>query len=138
MTEIKQIFRETEQFLEQEIEVAGWVRNIRASKKFGFIELNDGTFFQNLQIVFEEDLPNFDEVCKLGISTALVVTGKLVASPGSGQAFELKASEILVEGSCPSEYPLQKKRHSFEYLRTIAHLRPRTNTFSAVFLLQTT
>ena len=136
MTEIKQIFRETEQFLEREIEVAGWVRNIRASKKFGFIELNDGTFFQNLQIVFEEDLPNFDEVCKLGISTALVVTGKLVASPGSGQAFELKASEILVEGSCPSEYPLQKKRHSFEYLRTIAHLRPRTNTFSAVFRLR--
>ena len=136
MTEIKQIFRETEQFLEREIEVAGWIRNIRASKKFGFIELNDGTFFQNLQIVFEEDLPNFDEVCKLGISTALVVTGKLVASPGSGQAFELKASEILVEGSCPSEYPLQKKRHSFEYLRTIAHLRPRTNTFSAVFRLR--
>mgnify|MGYP002513219687 CR=1 FL=1 len=109
MTEIKQIFRETEQFLEREIEVAGWVRNIRASKKFGFIELNDGTFFQNLQIVFEEDLPNFDEVCKLGISTALVVTGKLVASPGSGQAFELKASEILV---LMLQYDLQSDKFS--------------------------
>ena len=136
MVEIKQVFREPEQFMNQEIEVAGWVRNIRASKKFGFIELNDGTFFQNLQIVFEDDLQNFDEVCKLGISTAIIVTGKLVASPGSGQAFELKAAEILVEGSCPSDYPLQKKRHSFEYLRTIAHLRPRTNTFSAVFRLR--
>ena len=136
MIELKQIFRAPEQYLEQEIEVAGWVRNIRASKKFGFIELNDGSFFQNLQIVFEEDLPNFEDVCRLGISTALVVTGKLVASPGSGQAFELKAAEIGVEGSCPPDYPLQKKRHSFEYLRTIAHLRPRTNTFSAVFRLR--
>ena len=136
MTELKQIFRAPEKYLDQELEVAGWVRNIRASKKFGFIELNDGSFFQNLQIVFEEELPNFEEICKLGISTALVVTGRLVASPGSGQAFELKAKEIVVEGSCPSDYPLQKKRHTFEYLRTIAHLRPRTNTFSAVFRLR--
>ena len=103
MTELKQIFRAPEKYLDQELEVAGWVRNIRASKKFGFIELNDGSFFQNLQIVFEEELPNFEEVCKLGISTALVVTGRLVASPGSGQAFELKAKEIVVEGSCPSD-----------------------------------
>ena len=136
MTEIKQIFRTPDQYLDQEIEVAGWVRNIRASKKFGFIELNDGSFFQNLQIVFEEDLPNFDELCKSGISTALVVQGVLVASPGAGQSFELKAKQIIVEGTCPSYYPLQKKRHSFEYLRTIAHLRPRTNTFSAVFRLR--
>jgi asparaginyl-tRNA synthetase len=136
MTEIKQIFRVPEQYLEQQVEVAGWVRNLRVSKKFGFIELNDGSFFQNLQVVFEEDLPNFAEVCKLGISTALVITGTLVASPGNGQAFELRATEILLEGACPSDYPLQKKRHSFEYLRTIAHLRPRTNTFSAVFRLR--
>lgn len=136
MTEIKQIFRTPDQYLDQEIEVAGWVRNIRASKKFGFIELNDGSFFQNLQIVFEDDLPNFDELCKSGISTALVVQGVLVASPGAGQSFELKAKQITVEGTCPSDYPLQKKRHSFEYLRTIAHLRPRTNTFSAVFRLR--
>lgn len=136
MTEIKQIFRTPEQFLEQELEVAGWVRNIRVSKKFGFIELNDGSFFQNLQIVFEEDLGNFEEIAKLGVGTAVIVQGRLTASPGSGQAFELKAMEIAVEGSCPSDYPLQKKRHSFEYLRTIAHLRPRTNTFSAVFRLR--
>lgn len=136
MLEIKQIFRTPEAYLEQEVTVAGWVRNIRASKKFGFIELNDGSFFQNLQIVFEEDLPNFSDLCKLGISTALVVKGILVASPGSGQSFELKAAEITVEGACPADYPLQKKRHSFEYLRTIAHLRPRTNTFSAVFRLR--
>ena len=136
MTEIKQIFRTPEQFLEQELEVAGWVRNIRVSKKFGFIELNDGSFFQNLQIVFEEELGNFEEIAKLGVGTAVIVQGRLTASPGSGQAFELKAMEIAVEGSCPSDYPLQKKRHSFEYLRTIAHLRPRTNTFSAVFRLR--
>ena len=136
MTELKQIFRTPEQFLEQEIEVAGWVRSIRVSKKFGFIELNDGSFFQNLQIVFEEDLGNFEEIAKLGVGTAVIVQGRLTASPGSGQAFELKAMEIAVEGSCPSDYPLQKKRHSFEYLRTIAHLRPRTNTFSAVFRLR--
>ena len=136
MTEIKQIFRTPEQFLEQKLEVAGWVRNIRVSKKFGFIELNDGSFFQNLQIVFEEDLGNFEEIAKLGVGTAVIVQGRLTASPGSGQAFELKAMEIAVEGSCPSDYPLQKKRHSFEYLRTIAHLRPRTNTFSAVFRLR--
>ena len=136
MTELKQIFRTPEQFLEQEIEVAGWVRSIRVSKKFGFIELNDGSFFQNLQIVFEEDLGNFEEIAKLGVGTALIVQGRLTASPGSGQAFELKAIEMAVEGSCPSDYPLQKKRHSFEYLRTIAHLRPRTNTFSAVFRLR--
>ena len=136
MTELKQIFRTPEQFLEQEIEVAGWVRSIRVSKKFGFIELNDGSFFQNLQIVFEDDLDSVEEIAKLGVGTALIVQGRLTASPGSGQAFELKAIEIAVEGSCPSDYPLQKKRHSFEYLRTIAHLRPRTNTFSAVFRLR--
>ena len=136
MTEIKQIFRTPEQFLEQELEVEGWVRNIRVSKKFCFIELNDGSFFQNLQNVFEEDLGNFEEIAKLGVGTAVIVQGRLTASPGSGKAFELKAMEIAVEGSCPSDYPLQKKRHSFEYLRTIAHLRPRTNTFSAVFRLR--
>lgn len=136
MTEIKQIFRTPEQYLNREIEVAGWVRNIRVSKKFGFIALNDGSFFQNLQIVFEDDLGNFDTLCKVGLSTALLVQGTLVASPGAEQAFELKAKQITVEGTCPPEYPLQKKRHSFEYLRTIAHLRPRTNTFSAVFRLR--
>lgn len=136
MIEMKQIFRMPDSYLGQEIEVNGWVRTIRASKNFGFIELNDGSFFQNLQVVFEEGLENFAELCKLGISTSLHVQGTLVASPGAGQSFELKAAEIIIEGNCPADYPLQKKRHSFEYLRTIAHLRPRTNTFSAVFRLR--
>ena len=134
--EIKQILRMPEDFIGKQVTVAGWIRNIRVSKQFGFIELNDGSFFQNLQIVFEDKLNNFEEIGKLGISTALYVTGTIVASPGAGQKVELQAKEILVEGSCPSDYPLQKKRHSFEYLRTIAHLRPRTNTFSAVFRLR--
>ncbi|MGI6225354.1 MAG: asparagine--tRNA ligase [Peptococcales bacterium] len=130
---IKEIYRETDKFMEKKIVISGWIRTIRSSKAFGFIELNDGTFFKNLQIVFEEGLPNFQEIAKLNISTAVTVEGTLVESPGSNQAFELKAEKIDVEGPCSSDYPLQKKRHSFEYLRTIAHLRPRTNTFSAVF-----
>jgi asparaginyl-tRNA synthetase len=135
-TEIRQIMREPEAYIGKRVELAGWIRNIRVSKQFGFIELNDGSFFQNLQIVFEDKLDNFEEVGKLGISTASYVAGTIVASPGAGQKVELQAEEIVVEGSCPSDYPLQKKRHTFEYLRTIAHLRPRTNTFSAVFRLR--
>ena len=135
-TEIRQIMREPEAYIGKRVELAGWIRNIRVSKQFGFIELNDGSFFQNLQIVFEDKLDNYEEVGKLGISTALYVAGTIVASPGAGQKVELQAEEIVVEGSCPSDYPLQKKRHTFEYLRTIAHLRPRTNTFSAVFRLR--
>ena len=138
MLEIKQLLREPEKYIGQHVELAGWIRNIRVSKQFGFIELNDGSFFQSLQIVFEDRLNNFDEIAKLGISTAIYVTGILVASPAAGQKVELQAEEIVVEGSCPSDYPLQKKRHTFEYLRTIAHLRPRTNTFSAVFRLRST
>ena len=135
-TEIRQIMRNPDMFIGQQVELAGWVRNIRVSKQFGFIELNDGSFFQNLQVVFEDSLDNFEDVSKLGISTALYVAGTIVASPGAGQKVELKAEQVVVEGSCPSDYPLQKKRHTFEYLRTIAHLRPRTNTFSAVFRLR--
>ena len=135
-TEIRQIMRNPDMFIGQQVELAGWIRNIRVSKQFGFIELNDGSFFQNLQVVFEDSLDNFEDVSKLGISTALYVVGTIVASPGAGQKVELKAEEVVVEGSCPSDYPLQKKRHTFEYLRTIAHLRPRTNTFSAVFRLR--
>ena len=135
-TEIRQIMRNPDMFIGQQVELAGWIRNIRVSKQFGFIELNDGSFFQNLQVVFEDSLDNFEDVSKLGISTALYVAGTIVASPGAGQKVELKAEQVVVEGSCPSDYPLQKKRHTFEYLRTIAHLRPRTNTFSAVFRLR--
>lgn len=131
---IRGIFRNPEAFIRQTVTLNGWIRTIRDSKAFGFIELNDGSFFKNLQIVFEEEkLDNFKEVTRLGVGTALRVTGMLVETPGAKQPFELKADSIQVEGTCPPEYPLQKKRHSFEFLRTIAHLRPRTNTFSAVF-----
>ncbi|AHF08304.1 asparagine--tRNA ligase [Desulfitobacterium metallireducens] len=132
-TLIKDIYRNSALYLNQEIEVSGWVRTLRASKAFGFIELNDGTFFKNIQVVFEEGLENYAEITKLTTGTSLIVKGILAESPGAKQPFELKAQTIVVEGECASDYPLQKKRHSFEYLRTIAHLRPRTNTFAAVF-----
>ena len=133
-TVIKSIFRGADQFSAKEITVSGWVRTIRASKNFGFIELNDGSFFKNLQVVMEDALlPNYHEISKLNVGSAITVTGTLVITEGAKQPFELKASEITVEGASTPDYPLQKKRHSFEYLRTIAHLRPRTNTFSAVF-----
>ncbi len=130
---IKDIFRNTEAYLNKNISISGWVRTVRVSKSFGFIEVNDGSFFKNLQIVFEENLPNFKEVASLTLSSAITVEGILLASPGAKQAFELKAVHITVAGVSQNDYPLQKKRHTFEYLRTIAHLRPRTNTFSAVF-----
>jgi asparaginyl-tRNA synthetase len=130
---VRQIFRETDSLLNKKIKVGGWVRTIRDSKTFGFIELNDGSFFKNLQIVFDDTLANFQEIIKYTISSALIIEGELVESPGTKQPFELKATQIELEGLASPEYPLQKKRHSFEFLRTIAHLRPRTNTFAAVF-----
>ena len=139
---IKDVFREYEKcrtnqsdILEKGnlIKIGGWVRTIRDSKTFGFIELNDGTFFKNLQIVFDESLDNFKEIAKLTVGSSVTVTGTLVATPGAKQPFEINAKEIYIEGKSDPQYPLQKKRHSFEFLRTIAHLRPRTNTFSAVF-----
>jgi asparaginyl-tRNA synthetase len=130
---VKDLFREPNSYLNKTIRVNGWVRTLRASKAFGFIELNDGTYFGNLQVVFEESLENFNDVAKLTISSAIVVEGVLVESPGAKQPFELKAQAIEIVGICSPEYPLQKKRHTFEFLRTIAHLRPRTNTFAAVF-----
>ena len=131
---IKDIYRESEKFSDKEITVSGWVRTIRASSNFGFIELNDGTFFKNIQIVMEEaTLSNYQEISKQNVGAALNITGTLVLTPDAKQPFEIKAKEIVIEGASTPDYPLQKKRHSFEYLRTIAHLRPRTNTFSAVF-----
>ena len=130
---VKDIY-DGKQAYDQEVFVCGWIRNIRDSKAFGFIELNDGSFFNNIQIVFEADkIDNFDEVAKYGIGSAIKVTGTLVETAGAKQPFEIKASKIELEGASASDYPLQKKRHSFEYLRTIAHLRPRSNAFSAVF-----
>lgn len=130
---IKDIHRNPSAYENRRVRVAGWVRTLRASKNFGFIELNDGSFFKNLQIVFEEGLENFETVRKLGVSTSVSVEGVLVLTPGAKQPFELKADVIDIEGEAGKDYPLQKKRHTFEYLRTIAHLRPRSNTFSAVF-----
>ncbi|GAA0121721.1 asparagine--tRNA ligase [Clostridium faecium] len=130
---VKQIYREKEKYSDQIISISGWIRTLRASKNFGFIEINDGSFFKNIQVVFEEELENFAEVSKLSISSSLTVEGKLVLTPEAKQPFEIKATKIIIEGESSSEYPLQKKRHSFEFLRTIAHLRPRSNAFSAVF-----
>ncbi|MDD7035760.1 MAG: asparagine--tRNA ligase [Firmicutes bacterium] len=131
---VRQLFRETEKFADEEITVRGWVRTNRGSNKFGFIELNDGSFFKSLQIVYEADaLDNFREVSKVPISAALKVTGKFVLTPDAKQPFELKAKSVEVEADADADYPLQKKRHSMEFLREIAHLRPRSNTFAAVF-----
>jgi asparaginyl-tRNA synthetase len=133
---IKDLFRDPDSYLHRHFHVSGWVRTLRVSKTFGFIELNDGSFFRNLQVVFTDNLPNFEEVAKLPIATALRIEGQLVESPGAKQPWEMQATRIEVEGLSHSDYPLQKKRHSLEYLRTIAHLRPRSNTFSAVFRLR--
>lgn len=131
---IRDLFAEPEAFANQMIQVSGWVRTIRSSKAFGFIELNDGTYFSNMQVVFEKDkIDNFEEVSKFTIASALTIEGEFVLTPDSKQPFELKATKVVLEAGSDSDYPLQKKRHTFEYLRTIAHLRPRSNTFSAVF-----
>lgn len=130
---VKQLYRQSADYLEQSVTVRGWVRTLRSSSSIGFIELNDGSFFKNLQVVFSADLANFLELAKLPIATALKVTGRLVATPGAKQPVEVHATEVTVEGTSASDYPLQKKRHSLEYLREIAHLRPRSNLFSAVF-----
>ena len=133
-TAIKEIFKNPSQFEGKEITVCGWARTIRASNAFGFIELNDGSYFSNLQVVFEDEfLDNYKEIAKQNVGASLIVKGTLVLTPEAKQPFEIKAKEILVEGASTPDYPLQKKRHTLEYLRTIAHLRPRTNLFSAVF-----
>ena len=131
---IKQLFRTTDDFVNKEVTISGWIRTIRVSKSFGFIELNDGSFFKNLQIVIEEDkLKNYKEISKLNVGASITATGILEPTPEAKQPFELKADDVIIEGLSTPDYPMQKKRHSFEYLRTVAHLRPRTNTFAAVF-----
>ncbi|MBB6625498.1 asparagine--tRNA ligase [Clostridium gasigenes] len=130
---IKSLYRNSEEHLSKKVKISGWIRTLRASNAFGFIEINDGSFFKNVQVVFDNKLENFKEISKLPINSSLTVIGTLVATPDSKQQFEIQATEVIVEGMSQSDYPLQKKRHSFEYLRTIAHLRPRTNAFSAVF-----
>lgn len=130
---VKQIYRGSEKYADQVVSISGWIRTLRSSKAFGFIEVNDGSFFKNIQVVFEEELENFAEIAKLPISSSLTIEGKLVVTPEAKQPFEIKATKIVIEGMSDTDYPLQKKRHSFEYLRTIAHLRPRSNAFSTVF-----
>ncbi|WP_050608009.1 asparagine--tRNA ligase [Clostridium niameyense] len=130
---IKSLYRETEKYSGKEVSLSGWVRTVRDSKTFGFIEINDGSFFKNVQIVIEDSLDNFRELCKMAISTSISIEGVLEITPNAKQPFEIKAKKVVIEGKSHSDYPLQKKRHSFEYLRSIAHLRPRSNTFSAVF-----
>ena len=130
---VKELYRRTAGRDGETVELSGWARTVRSSKSVGFIELNDGTFFKNAQIVFAEDLENFQEIAALGPGTALRIRGELALTPQARQPFEVRAAEVEIVGGCPGTYPLQKKRHSMEYLRSIAHLRPRTNTFSAVF-----
>ena len=132
-TTIKDLYRDSEKYIGQEVEISGWVRTVRDSKTFGFIELNDGSFLNNLQIVFTDKLSNFTDVCKVTISSTLIVKGTIVKTENAKQLFEMQANSVEIFNLADSSYPLQKKRHSFEYLRTVAHLRPRTNTFSAVF-----
>ena len=133
LTTIRELYRDRESFIGRRIRVGGWVRSIRDSKTFGFIVLADGTFFEPLQIVYGDRLDNFTEISRCNVGTALIVEGELVATPQARQPFEIQADHIEVEGTSTPDYPLQKKRHTLEYLRTITHLRARTNTFQAVF-----
>ncbi len=130
---VRELYRNSEKYYSKDVQVSGWVRTVRDSKTFGFIELNDGSFFKNLQIVFNNTLENFDDICKLTLSSSIIVLGTVVKTENAKQPFEIKAKKVKLVALSDPEYPLQKKRHTMEYLRTIAHLRPRTNTFNAVF-----
>ena len=133
LTDIKDLYRSREKYMGREVTVGGWVRSNRDSRNFGFLIINDGTFFEPLQVVYGDGLPNFAELCKMNVGAALIIRGTIVETPGAKQPFEMQAAEVMVEGPSTADYPRQKKRHTFEYLRTISHLRPRTNTFQAVF-----
>ena len=133
---IREIYKNSEQFLNKEVELGGWIRSIRGSKHFGFLVLHDGTFFKPIQVVYEEKLANFQEISKMNVGAAVIVEGILVPTPQAKQPFEIQATSVTLEGASAPDYPLQKKRHSLEYLRTISHLRPRTNTFQAVFRIR--
>ena len=133
LTNIREIFRNKDKFADKEVTIGGWVRSNRNSKNFGFIVVNDGTFFEPIQVVYGNGLDNYDEVGKINVGAAIIVRGTLVLTPDAKQPFEIQAAEVTVEGASTPDYPLQKKRHTFGYLRTISHLRPRTNTFEAVF-----
>ncbi len=133
LTDIRDLYKKKEEYADKEVTVGGWVRSNRDSKTFGFLVINDGTFFETLQVVYSDELSNFADICKINVGAAVVVKGKIVLTPDAKQPFEMQAVELMVEGASDPDYPLQKKRHTFEYLRTMPHLRPRTNTFQAVF-----
>lgn len=130
---VRELYKNRQKYFDKEISIGGWVRSVRDSKSFGFIVVSDGTYFETLQIVYHDTMANFDDICKLNVGAAIIVKGTLVATPDAKQPFEIQASEVAVEGPSAPDYPLQKKRHTLEYLRTITHLRARTNTFQAVF-----
>ena len=130
---VRELFKETDKFIDQEVAVGGWVRSVRDSRTFGFMVINDGSYFETLQVVYHDELPNFADISKLNVGSSVIVRGTLVATPEAKQPFEIQASAVEVEGTSTPDYPLQKKRHSLEYLRTLPHLRQRTNTFQAVF-----
>ena len=130
---VRELFKNTEKYAGQEVRIGGWVRNKRPSKQFGFIVLNDGTYFTPVQVVYNNTLVNFQEISKINVGAALIVRGTVEMTPDAKQPFEIQAAEIAVEGPSTGDYPLQPKKHSMEYLRTIPHLRPRANTFQAVF-----
>ena len=130
---VRELFKETDKFIDKTVKVGGWVRSIRGSKAFGFMVLSDGSFYNTLQIVFHDKMANFTEVSKLNVGSAVIVTGTLIATPEAKQPFEIQADTVEIEGASTPDYPLQKKRHTLDYLRTMPHLRPRTNTFQAVF-----
>ena len=133
---IKKLYQDLDSYNEQSVTICGWIRSLRDSKSFGFISINDGTYFQPVQVVFDNTLENFDTIRKLNIGSALIIKGNVLVTPNARQPFEIHAESITIEGTSTPDYPLQKKRHSFEYLRTVAHLRPRTNTFNAVFRIR--
>ncbi|MBQ1870591.1 MAG: asparagine--tRNA ligase [Lachnospiraceae bacterium] len=130
---IREIFKERDKYIDNNLTIGGWVRSVRNSKTFGFIVVNDGSYFETLQVVYSDALSNFEDIEKLNVGAAIIVEGQLVATPGAQQPFEIQATRIDIEGASTPDYPLQKKRHTFEYLRTISHLRPRTNAFQATF-----
>jgi len=136
LLDIRELYRNREQYYGKEVTVGGWVRSVRDSKTFGFIVMNDGTYFEPLQVVYHDNLDNFSTVSKLHVGSAIIVKGELVATPQAKQPFEIQATEISIEGPSTADYPLQKKRHTLEYLRTLTHLRARTNTFQAVFRIR--
>ncbi|MBR7032054.1 MAG: asparagine--tRNA ligase, partial [Clostridia bacterium] len=131
--EIRTLYKDRGFEKTESVTVGGWVRSIRDSKTFGFIMISDGTYFKPVQVVYDDTLPNFEEISKLNVGSALIISGKIVLTPEAQQPFEIRAESVEVEGLSTPDYPLQKKRHSPEFLRTITHLRPRTNLFQAVF-----